>query len=208
MVAASGAIMEGIHEEPWKSLAARLYGGSISLSKRINELVDLAKGELGILSINLEKLELTALLKEIYGFVKIDASRQKLQLLLEIPDHLPIILADEERLKQVILNLTSNAIKYTPAGGTIILKAWAEEDQLVIGVQDNGIGISEDEQKNLFKPYERVTKDIERLSGLGMGLFLSKTFIELHGGKIWVNSKKNEGTLFAFSLPIKTNVNN
>jgi PAS domain S-box-containing protein len=209
MVAASGAIVEGIHEEPWKSLAARLYGGSISLSKRINELVDLAKGEMGYLSINnVEKLEPAALLQEIYGLVKPEASRQKLQLLLEAPDDLPIIRADEERLRQVILNLVNNAIRYTPAGGTIWVKARAEKDRLIIEVRDNGIGISIDEQKNLFKPYERVTKDKERLSGLGIGLFLSKTFVELHGGKIWVDSKKDEGTLFAFSLPIKTNTEN
>jgi signal transduction histidine kinase len=115
-----------------------------------------------------------------------------------------MVWADEERLRQVVLNLLINASKFTPEGGKITLKAREEDGHLVIEVQDTGSGILEEEQERLFQPYHRQVSDRERLSGLGLGLALCKYLVELHNGKIWVESKMGEGSTFAFTIPLAT----
>ena len=100
-----------------------------------------------------------------------------------------------------MLNLMNNAIKFTHPGGSIILKARVERDNLVVEVQDSGLGISPDKQKVLFEPYRSLEGD-EHLSGLGLGLSLSKTLVELHRGRIWVKSERGKGSTFGFSIPL------
>jgi signal transduction histidine kinase len=121
-----------------------------------------------------------------------------------LPSSNPVVSADRDRLRQIIQNLLNNALKFTPAGGEIIFRAREEGDNLVVEVQDTGPGISKEDQKRLFDPYYRRVEDRERLSGLGLGLALAKTLVELHGGQIWVKSKKGQGSTFGFSLPLET----
>jgi signal transduction histidine kinase len=111
--------------------------------------------------------------------------------------------ADEERLQQIILNLLTNASKYSPEGSKISLRGKQENDSLVVQVADTGPGIPREDQKRIFKPYQRYNSGRESLSGLGLGLSLCKSLVELHGGKIWMNSKKGSGTTFTFSIPLK-----
>ena len=112
-------------------------------------------------------------------------------------------MADEDRLRQIILNLLSNASKFTPDGGKIILRAREKAANLILEVEDTGPGISDKDQKWLFEPYYRVERERERISGLGLGLALSKTLVELHGGQIWVKSQVGQGSTFGFSLPLE-----
>jgi signal transduction histidine kinase len=100
------------------------------------------------------------------------------------------------------MNLLNNAFKFTPSGGQITLEARQDGANLVVEVRDTGPGISDEDQMRLFSPYFRRVEDRERLSGLGLGLALSKKLVELHGGKIWVKSKKGEGSTFSFSIPL------
>jgi len=130
------------------------------------------------------------------------AMRNGQTLTARLPDSLPIVVADEERFRQIVLNLLNNAIKFTPPGGKIVLKARLEGDNLVVEVQDTGVGISKEEQKLLFEPYRSLESEHERLSGLGLGLSLSKKLVELHGGQIWVKSEKGKGSTFGFSIPL------
>ena len=102
-----------------------------------------------------------------------------------------------------MLNLVTNSTKFTPEGGSITLRAKERDTELVIEVQDDGIGISKDEQDRLFKPYSRVNTDRQHHPGLGLGLALAKQVVELHGGKIWVESESGKGSTFAFSLPLQ-----
>ncbi len=202
MVAASEAIMSGVQEEPWKSLATRINRGAIGLGKRIDQLLELAKAETGMLILSPEVIEPKSLLHEMYDLYKPESSKKGLLLMLDIPANLPYVWADEEKIQQVVLNLLGNAFKFTPKGGEVTLSADTMESSLVISVKDTGIGIGSKEQEKLFKPYERKIDDGNRLSGLGLGLALSKKFIELHGGRIWLKSKKRAGSTFSFTIPL------
>ena len=121
-----------------------------------------------------------------------------------LPPSLPLVWADKERLRQVVLNLLINASKFTPEGGKITLKAKEKDTSLVMEIQDTGPGIPEEEQQRLFQPYHRQITDREHLSGLGLGLALCKYLVELHNGKIWVESQVGKGSTFGFSIPLAT----
>jgi signal transduction histidine kinase len=112
-------------------------------------------------------------------------------------------MADRKRVEQVVSNLLSNAAKFTPEGGDITLRAWRGKDSdILVAVQDTGSGISSEEQKRLFDPYYRVEADRHRFIGLGLGLAIANRIVELHGGKMWVESEEGKGSTFTFSLPI------
>ncbi|MDP2931654.1 MAG: ATP-binding protein, partial [Chloroflexota bacterium] len=123
-------------------------------------------------------------------------------LTLELPDSLPVVEADPKRIEQVLLNLLTNASKFTHEGGRIVLRARRQDASLIVEVQDSGIGIPKEEQARLFQPYSRIEFDRKRYPGMGLGLALAKRLVELHGGKIWVKSDVGKGSTFAFSLPL------
>jgi signal transduction histidine kinase len=127
-------------------------------------------------------------------------------LTVELPSSNPVVSADKDRLRQVVLNLLNNATKFTPPGGKITLMARTDNANLVVEVHDTGLGISKEDQVRLFDPYYRRVEDRERLSGLGLGLALSKKLVELHGGQIWVESEKGIGSTFVFSLPLESTI--
>ncbi len=128
--------------------------------------------------------------------------QQGQDLSLNLLDPLPLIRGDGQRLEQVVLHLITNATKFTPEGGSIVLKAEKRGTEMVIKVQDNGAGISKEEQARLFEPYSRLDADRQRHPGLGLGLALAKRVIELHGGRIWVESEPGKGSIFVFTLPL------
>ncbi|MBA7546817.1 Alkaline phosphatase synthesis sensor protein PhoR [subsurface metagenome] len=169
----------------------------------MRRILDLAKGEIGMLQLNPEPVDPMQLLQMIVNNMTPVALRNGQSLSLELPSSLSAVWADEERLRQVVLNLLNNAFKFTPAGGKIILRAKEDGTNLIIEVQDTGRGISEEEQQRLFEPYYRLESDRERLSGLGLGLALSKKLVDLHGGQIWVKSGKGKGSTFGFSVPLE-----
>jgi signal transduction histidine kinase len=112
--------------------------------------------------------------------------------------------ADTSRLEQVILNLLSNASKYSPENTTVFFKASIKDYCILIEIKDQGIGISQDDLKNLFMPYHRAEQDCQSYPGIGLGLAVSKQIIEAHKGQIWVESVRGNGCTFKFTLPIKT----
>ena len=118
-----------------------------------------------------------------------------------------VTLFEKERLYEVVINLLSNAIKYTPPNGRIIIKSESKDDNYIISITDNGIGLTNEEKEKIFKKFgkiERYGKGLDVVSeGSGLGLYISKKIIELHGGDIWVESKGREkGSKFSFSIPI------
>ena len=119
-----------------------------------------------------------------------------------------MLLADPARLRQVLVHLFSNAAKFTESG-QIVLKAWCNEDQVYVSVSDSGVGISPEDIERLFVRFEKGTsKDARWQEGIGLGLALSKEFVEMHGGQIWVNSEVNHGSTFTLSLPCYTTGDN
>ena len=123
-------------------------------------------------------------------------------ILVDVPRDFPIIIADPDRLRQVLTNLLSNAIKYSPHGGTITLRCRARGDQVVIEVQDQGLGVPRDQVSRLFHKFERVRSDEHlKVSGTGLGLYICRLIVEGHGGQIWVESVESKGSNFGIVLP-------
>jgi len=201
LLANSELLAEEVKEETLQRLARGINKGAVSLNQRIDELLDLARGEVGKLTINPASVDIKQLLQEIASEMGSIIQQNGLSLDLELPKSLPKAWVDQDRLRQVVLNLINNAIKFTPSGGNITLWANKKGNNLVIEVQDTGPGISKESQQWLFKPYYQLGGETTRRKGLGLGLSLSKKLIELHGGKIWVDSQKGKGSIFGFSLP-------
>ena len=201
VMASSELLAAELREEPLLSLARNINRGAANLNNRIDELLDLARGEIGMLQLKLEPVDLEKLLREVADDMSPVASSHGQALVLELPSSLPLARADEGRLRQVVLNLLNNASKFTPEGGKIVLRGREDGADLVVEVQDTGRGINAAEQQRLFEPYHRLESDREHLSGLGLGLALCKTLVELHGGRIWVQSEAGKGSTFGFSVP-------
>lgn len=202
VLSSSELLISELREEPWLSIAQNIHRGATNLSKRIDDLLDLARVEIGMLQVDPKPVDPEPLLRAIADDMTavISSSGQSLFLVLA-PSLLPVW-ADEERLRQVVLNLLINASKFTPEGGKITLKAREDNASLIVEVQDTGRGIPEEEQSRIFQPYHRQIADREHLSGLGLGLSLCKYLVELHGGKIWVESQVGKGSTFGFSIPL------
>ena len=112
-------------------------------------------------------------------------------------------MADERKVKQILLNLLSNAVKFTPEGGRVSLTATAAEGVVTIAVSDTGIGIAPEDQAAIFEEFRQVGRDDARKQeGTGLGLTLAKKFVELHEGRIWIQSQIGQGSTFTFTLPI------
>jgi len=199
----SEILSRSLPEGPLSRLATAIYQGASSLNERIDELLDLARGEQGMLKLKPSLADPLQMLRTLADEFAVIISSRGQELILDLPPSLPKLWADARRLRQVVLNLLSNASKFTPEGGRITLRARDEKTRLVIEVQDTGPGIAKEEQERLFEPYHRLESDRERFSGLGLGLALSKRLVELHGGKIWVESEPGKGSKFSFSLPLR-----
>lgn len=175
-------------------------------TRRMDELatsfLDLARLESGRAAFHMGEVDITALLEEI---IRMNASRAEqagLTFSQEVESDLPPFLGDVDKIKQVLLNLVSNAIKYNRPGGKIILSAHRQSSSMILGVADTGMGISEEEMPMLFGRFFRSKNTEGRISGTGLGLSICRKIIEAHGGKIHVQSKFGEGTVFTVQLPI------
>jgi len=204
VLTSSDMLTTELKQEPLLSLAKNISRGAVRLNSRIDELLDLARGEIGTLRLAFTRVEPSQLLRDVVDEIALAASRRKQSLELELPASLSPVRGDEERLRQIVVNLLNNACKFTPEGGKITVRAKESDAFLTVEVQDTGLGLSDEDQQRLFQPYYRSEDDRQRLSGLGLGLALCKTLVELHSGKIWVQSRVGEGSTFGFSVPLET----
>ncbi len=201
--ASSELLVSELRDEPMLRLSRSISRSASNLNKRIDELLDLARSEIGMLQLNLETVDVMQLLRDLADDMNPVAANRQQSLVLDLPPSLPMVQADSARLHQVVTNLLSNAFKFTPKGGSIIVRATEKGSAIIIEVQDTGPGISDDEQKRLFNPYHRIESDRQHFSGLGLGLALCKTVVELHGGQIYLKSQLGKGSTFSFSLPLR-----
>ena len=183
-------------------MASNIRAASAKLNTRISDLLDLAKGELGMLSLHLQWFDIGEELNDIFNSIKVRAEESGHILVNAISTSLPRVRVDEERFRQVVFNLLHNSLKYTKPGSEIILGASIDNQQLTVFVRDNGPGIPKAQQKRIFEAYQQLEADRGRLDGLGLGLSLSKRLVELHGGKIWIESGTGKGSTFLFSIPL------
>ena len=179
------------------------------LESLINNLLDVSRIQAGDLRLDLSDVNMGRLLERVAQDYRTQTERHQIEL--DLPDDLPIISGDEERLRQVFTNLIGNAIKYSPDGGLIRIGGWVDRrgngnngsSRLVIYVADEGIGIPEDELPKIFDRFYRVDSGLRRrTAGVGLGLFLVNAIVEAHRGEIWVRSELHKGTTFSVALPI------
>ena len=205
IVASGGLLLEELKEEaqsPRVRLIENMLSATNKLGARLSELLDMAKMESLGFKLTLELLDMRPLLQNIASELLPVANEKGQSLTLDIPPSVPMVKADSQRLEQVLLNLLTNAIKFTGEGGKIQLRLRRKSAELVVEVKDNGSGITEEEQARIFTPYYRIETDRQRFPGLGLGLALSKQLVELHKGRMWVESALGKGSTFAFSLPV------
>ncbi len=204
LLASSSALVINVKEEgPVLQFARMIDRSAVRLNNRVDEMLDLARGEIGILHLECRELDPSRLIREVAADMLPAAQQRGLKLMVDLPSELPCVNGDETRLRQVIYNLMNNALKFTPNGGTIRLRGYYESPAVIVEVADTGRGMAEEDLKTIFQPYERLARSKERATGLGLGLGLSRALVELHGGTIWVESQVGRGSRFAFSIPLK-----
>ena len=193
--------MAGPLNEQQKAFVEKIRNGVNDITELINDLLDLGRIEAGT-AFEFAPVALDQVIRETVEALIGQAVSKNQRVDVYVPPNLPPVFGNRLRLGQVVSNLVGNAIKYTPPGGHI--RVWAEEQegQILVHVQDNGIGISAQDQTKLFQKFYRVKrKETEDIPGTGLGLAITKSIIERHDGRIWVNSELGKGSTFTFLLP-------
>jgi signal transduction histidine kinase len=168
----------------------------------INDILDLSKVEAGRLELELGRFHLPTALDNALTLVRERAIRHGITLTQNVDERVGDIVAEERKVKQILLNLLSNAVKFTPEGGRVGLTATVAADGITIVGSDTGIGIAPEDQAAIFEEFRQVGREDARTQeGTGLGLTLAKKFVELHGGRIWVQSHVSQGSTFTFTLP-------
>ncbi|MFH1190070.1 MAG: ATP-binding protein [Candidatus Omnitrophota bacterium] len=179
-----------------------IHQDSDRLANLIDDLLDLSKIESGKMKMELEPLDILPIVKRCVNILEKPAKDKSLAVILDIPADLPKVLGDHERLSQVFMNLLDNAIKYTPGGGSITVRAVHAGEADRIDISDTGIGIAEKDLPRIFERFYRVDKARSReLGGTGLGLSIVKHIVQAHAGQVWVRSTPDEGSTFSFTIP-------
>jgi signal transduction histidine kinase len=167
----------------------------------INDILDLSKIEAGRMELEPSDFDLPAAIENALILVRERAQRRAIRLGHDVDERLGKIHGDERKVKQVLLNLLSNALKFTPEGGRIDVRAAARDGVAEISVSDTGVGIAPEDQEAVFEEFRQVGTASKKVEGTGLGLAISRKFIELHGGRMWVESQPGKGATFRFTLP-------
>ena len=172
------------------------------LVQMVNELLDLARIESGGPLILLDDVDMGRVVAESTERLRLFAERQGLRLVVEVPDGLPRVRGDEARIGQVLVNLVHNALKFSDDGDEVTVRARDEGAELVVSVEDHGVGIPKADQVRIFERFYKVDRARTRGGGTGLGLSIARNVLQQHGGRIWVESEEGVGSTFSFALPI------
>jgi signal transduction histidine kinase len=170
----------------------------------INDVLDLSKVEAGQVELEVAPFSLQEALERGVVMVRERATKDGVRIALTTDPHVGIVQGDERRVRQVIFNLLSNAVKFTPAGGAVDVNAARADGEVTVSVADTGPGIAPEDQERIFEEFQQTETGIEQREGTGLGLALSKRLVELHGGRIWVDSELGKGSTFVFTLPARS----
>lgn len=208
----SDLLLEGgvgeVNEDQRQCLTDILNSGH-HLLNLINDVLDLSKVEAGKLELRPEDLNLNDVVSDVVGTLKPLLDERKHILTVNLAADLPLVRADRGRLRQILLNLLGNAIKFTYPGGKLYLEAIRSGERCHISVIDNGIGIRREDQERIFEPFTQLdTLSDGKREGTGLGLALTKQLVELGEGRMWVESEPGRGSKFTFTIPFADNVHN
>jgi len=195
------ALQDGVFELSPENLKP-IHDQTLLLGRLVEDLRDLALAEAGRLPLERTEVSLERLIRRIVEAFQPRAQEKGLALSVELPEALPPVQADAQRLEQVLENLLSNALRYTPAGGTVNVRAWEEPQWVVFTVEDTGTGIAAEDLPHIFERFYRADKARSRADGgTGLGLSIAKQLVEAHGGRISAESAPGKGTRFTVRLP-------
>ena len=181
-----------------------IHSSGRHLLQLINDILDLSKVEAGRMELEVSAFDVGTALSNAMTLVRERAQRHGIMLGQQVDPKLHELYADERKFKQILLNLLSNAVKFTPDGGRIDVSARSEESSVVIAVHDTGIGIAPEDQEAVFEEFRQVGRNYtNKQEGTGLGLALTRKFVELHGGRIWLESELGKGSTFTFTIPIR-----
>jgi signal transduction histidine kinase/ActR/RegA family two-component response regulator len=180
-----------------------IYSSGKHLLELLNEILDLSKVEAGRMELEYSEFDLRSLLDDSASMVRERALTHGIQLAVEVSADVGAVRSDELRLKQVVLNLLTNAVKFTPDGGSVTIRAERRGPQIDITVTDTGIGIPEADHQRIFESFQQGGRGPSREEGTGLGLTLSRRIVELFGGRMWLESEVGRGSTFGFSLPLE-----
>ncbi len=173
------------------------------LVELIDDLLDVSKVEAGELRLRREPIDMSEVLYEVGESLYSQFSERSISLAIDVAQGLPKVVADRSRVRQIVVNLVSNACKYTPEGGHVDLVLSNGSDKLRVDVRDTGVGITEEAQPHIFTPFFRADNPLrDQVGGTGLGLNITKRLVELHGGEIWFETRQGLGTTFSFTLPL------
>ena len=191
-----------INEKQEEYLDDILSSGNHLLSL-INDVLDLSKVEAGQVELEVAPFSLREALERGVVMVREPATKHGVRLSLELAPGIDLVEGDERRLRQVIFNLLSNAVKFTPEGGDVVVATASRDHEVLISVTDTGPGIPLEDHERIFEEFQQTNVGVQQREGTGLGLALSKSLVELHGGRIWVESEPGHGSHFVFALPAK-----
>ncbi len=169
----------------------------------INDVLDLSKVEAGQVELEVATFSLREALERGVVTVRERATKNGVRVSLELTADVDLVDGDERRVRQVVFNLLSNAVKFTPRGGSIVVASAREDGEVLVSVTDTGPGIAADDQERIFEEFQQTEVGVQQREGTGLGLALSKRLVELHRGRIWVESQSGHGSRFVFTLPIE-----
>jgi len=192
-------------KETARDFLARIDGEVDRLAQMVSELTELSRIETGRAELNLAPTDINRLVQEVIDQLTPLAQRENVSLSTELAPALPQMPADIERIRQTVINLVHNAIKFNRPGGTVIVTTTAGDGFATVTVKDTGIGISRDDLPHVFERFYKADRARSR-GGSGLGLAIAKHTIQVHGGRIWAQSEEGKGSTFAFSLPLKPQI--
>jgi PAS domain S-box-containing protein len=201
MLGTSEMLLDRLENAELRQMAENINRAAQSLDRRIGDLADLAKGEVGLLNLRYGFVDMKAMLHEIIDYVRPEATRRQQELRLKIASRVPNLYADEDRVRQVVLNLLNNALKFTPSEGRITLQVHAMHTGMVVEIVNSGPPVAPEVLEQLsgaYRLWERGNGD----SVLGIGLPLCRMIVELHRGRFWVRNEAERGNIFGFSIPL------
>jgi signal transduction histidine kinase len=197
--------LDQIAQEKREKALSIIQESTERLSHFINDILDLAKLKAGHAEIRRRTFNVKAAIDEVVGLLTPLFDKKQIVYVVDVPDNIPTLQADPEKIRQVLTNLLSNALKFTPAQGKIRISAKNQSEFVDIMVQDSGAGIPEDQKEAVFERFRQVRSGREVVTGqkgTGLGLAIAKGNVEAHGGRIWIESELGKGTTVHFTLPV------
>jgi signal transduction histidine kinase len=186
-----------------KAFAGDINNDALRLNRMITEMLDLDRIEAGRMTLNIGPVDLNGIIGDAVERAK--ASSPKHTIICRPDASVPAVRGDADRLLQVVSNLLSNAVKYSPGGGEVLVTSQVQDGMARVDVRDHGLGIPAEFVKKLFGRYERFEdKNKAKIIGTGLGLAITRQIVEMHGGKIWVDSTVGTGSEFHFTVPVET----